>query len=408
MILEPARQTRVLGEYDVLVAGGGIAGVSAALAAARAGASVCLLEKACALGGLATIGHVVVFLPLCDGLGHQISGGICEELIRLSADDLSQPDSNMGQIPIPEAWQQRKGSIEQRSKSRYRCSYNPITFAYKMERLLLKHKVKLLFDTRVVAVRREAERIAEVIIENKSGRSALSCKAVVDASGDADICALAGEKTVSLKSNVRCGWYYMAEGGIPKLIHLTQPFDSQGRRIPSSGRNYRGDDGDEVSKFLLDCRLMTMQDLQERERKSGLHSYPLALPLIPCFRMTRRLVGRKTLRQQDRQRWLENALGMCSDWRKVGPVYCLPLEALIGVHNANLITAGRCISSAGDTWDITRSIPVCAVTGEAAGAAAANLALDKLPGFRELDVPALQKYLRRKKVIIDKKLLENF
>lgn len=407
-IFEPARQTPVIGEFDVVVGGGGIAGVAAALAAARAGASVCLLEKTCALGGLATIGNVVVFLPLCDGLGHQVSGGICEELIRLSVDDLSQPNSTMRQVPIPECWQRRGGgSLEERAKNRFRCSYNPITFAYKMERLLLKHKVKLFFDSRFVAVGRQGERISELIIENKSGRGALSCKALVDASGDADLCALAGEKTLSLSSNVRCGWYYMVEEGQPRLVCLTKPFDPQGRRSPGSGRNYRGDDAEQVSKFLLDCRQMTMLDLQERTEKSGLPNYPIALPQIPCFRMTRRLVGKKTLRQQDRQRWLENALGMCGDWRQAGPVYCLPLEALAGVRNANLITAGRCISAAGDTWDVTRAIPACVVTGEAAGAAAANLALDKLPSFKELDLPALQKYLQRKKVIIDKRLLQN-
>ena len=69
---------------DVVVAGGGIAGISAALAAARSGAKVLLIEKQCILGGLATAGLVTIYLPLCDGRGNQMSHGIAEELFHLS------------------------------------------------------------------------------------------------------------------------------------------------------------------------------------------------------------------------------------------------------------------------------------------------------------------------------------
>ena len=70
-VIEGQRELPVLGKYDVVVAGGGIAGVAAAVAAARNGASVCLLEKAFGLGGLATLGNVIVYLPICDGMGRQ-------------------------------------------------------------------------------------------------------------------------------------------------------------------------------------------------------------------------------------------------------------------------------------------------------------------------------------------------
>jgi flavin-dependent dehydrogenase len=73
--------TEVCGKYDVVVAGGGIAGVAAALAAARNGAKTLLLEKQVVLGGLATAGHIVIYLPLCDGMGNKVIGGIAEELL---------------------------------------------------------------------------------------------------------------------------------------------------------------------------------------------------------------------------------------------------------------------------------------------------------------------------------------
>ena len=77
-------ETRIAKQCDVLVCGGGFAGISAALAAAREGKRVVLLEKQYMLGGLGTSGLVTIYLPLCDGVGHQVSFGIAEELLKLS------------------------------------------------------------------------------------------------------------------------------------------------------------------------------------------------------------------------------------------------------------------------------------------------------------------------------------
>ncbi|HRV24195.1 MAG TPA: FAD-dependent oxidoreductase, partial [Sphaerochaeta sp.] len=71
-------------EYDVVVIGGGIAGCAAALASRRKDKKVLLLEKLTVLGGLATTGHIVIYLPLDDGYGRQVIGGIGEEFLKLS------------------------------------------------------------------------------------------------------------------------------------------------------------------------------------------------------------------------------------------------------------------------------------------------------------------------------------
>ena len=68
--------------YDIIVAGGGVAGIAAALASAREGKRVLLIEKSCILGGLATIGHINLFVPLCNGRGQQIISGMAEELLK--------------------------------------------------------------------------------------------------------------------------------------------------------------------------------------------------------------------------------------------------------------------------------------------------------------------------------------
>ena len=71
------------GKYDVIVVGGGIAGIAAAVSASREGANTLLIEKSINLGGLATGGLISWYEPLCDGEGNQMIYGIAEELIKL-------------------------------------------------------------------------------------------------------------------------------------------------------------------------------------------------------------------------------------------------------------------------------------------------------------------------------------
>ena len=84
MTVKETLETRITANCDVLVCGGGFAGIAAALAAARQGAKVILLEKQYMLGGLGTAGLITIYLPICDGLGHQVCFGIAEELLHLS------------------------------------------------------------------------------------------------------------------------------------------------------------------------------------------------------------------------------------------------------------------------------------------------------------------------------------
>jgi len=70
------------------------------------------------------------------------------------------------------------------------------------------------------------------------------------------------------------------------------------------------------------------------------------------------------------KKYMQDSIGMTGDWRKAGPAYELPYGALYGQEVPNLIAAGRDISVTDNMWDITRVIPPCAVTGEAAGTAA--------------------------------------
>ena len=83
-----------------------------------------------------------------------------------------------------------------------------------------------------------------------------------------------------------------------------------------------------------------------------------------------------------------DTVGIFPNWKKSGPVYELPFSALYSPMVKNLAVAGRCISVTDEMWDVTRVIPVCAVSGEAAGAAAAMCS-----DFTEIDIEKLQKLL---------------
>ena len=98
-------------ECEVFVAGGGFAGISAALAAARHGKKVLLIENEFGLGGLGTLGIVTIYLPLCDGEGHQVIFGIGEELFRLS-----MKDGYEDHYPTP--WLEG-GTLEEKAKTRF-------------------------------------------------------------------------------------------------------------------------------------------------------------------------------------------------------------------------------------------------------------------------------------------------
>ena len=408
VIFEPARSLPVFAEFDVVVVGGGIAGVSAAVAAARNGVSVCLLEKECSLGGLATLGNVIIYLPLCDGCGNQVIGGIGEELLKLSIQNNTQPIPAMRvDHQIPECWTD-KGDSEERAKHRYRVGFNPVDFMMEIERWILRNQVDLWYDTRFCDVVGEGRTIQAVLVENKSGRGAIRCKSVIDASGDADVCARAGEPTVSLKTNVRCAWYYYLEDGEVRLHSFSSRFNQDGTHDPDSGATHAGDVGRDVTDHVVGSRRLVHKMIHDRSEACETGDvHPILIPTIPSFRMTRRLRGEIELEIGHEREWFDDCVGMTGDWRKPGPVFYIPLRSLAGTANDNLLTAGRCMSSVGSAWDMTRVIPTCAVTGEGAGTAAAEMILSDKVSTRDIRIEALQERLRAQRVPIDRTFADN-
>ena len=123
-------------QYDVIVCGGGVAGVAAAVSAAQNGMSTLLLEKSNILGGLGTLGLINLFVPMCNGRGKQIIFGLAEKWVRLSA--------KYGYDTIPKEW--AAGEPKGPTTVRYVQRYSPYIFALQLTEEVTRAGVDLLYD----------------------------------------------------------------------------------------------------------------------------------------------------------------------------------------------------------------------------------------------------------------------
>ena len=378
--------------YDVAVCGGGVAGISAALAAAREGKRVVLFEREYMLGGLGTVGLIAIYLPLCDGFGKQVSFGICEELLKLSI-KYGAEDS------YPENWLDGRGSRTENDK-RYMVQYNPHVFAILAEELLLKSGVEILYGSYVVGVDVQGQRVDSLYVENKSGRTKYKVGSVVDATGDCDIAHFSGVPTQTFKQgNVLAAWYYSSDEKGYKLNTLgyadvPEEERTGGEAKPLVDRRFTGLDGKEISEMVCLSHKTLLANWLEK-RKSSPNVAIATVPTVPQIRMTRKIVGEYELSHKEEHKYFEDSIGMVSNWKKRGPVYEIPFRTLYNSTVKNLITAGRCTSVNESLWDVMRVIPCCAVTGQAAGIAAAMT-----DDFSSLNVIKLQEKLKENGVIL--------
>ncbi|MDO4293110.1 MAG: FAD-dependent oxidoreductase [Eubacteriales bacterium] len=356
--------------YEVVVVGGGIGGICAAVAAARGGVSVLLMEKLINLGGLATAGLISWYEPLCDGKGNQLIYGLAEEVIHIC--------TKYSFDNLPEKW---GGSCEKEQRNdRYSTMFSPTVASLALEEFVLNHGVDILFDVLAVEPVMEENQCRGVFIEEIGGRKFVSCRVLIDGTGTAVMAQRAGIPT-------RTGKNYMTyivheferemgkklqEGGGMHLFRrwMNSGSDMFGNGQPDKRQEEECESAEDVTQFVEEGKRRMLKLCMEKERDN----YDLlSLPWIPQIRTIRRIQGAVDFTAENGKKYADT-IGICGDFRgkNIGNRYEIPFGALFHPMFPNILVCGRIISAPqGDGWEVARVIPVCALTGEAAGKAAA-------------------------------------
>lgn len=389
-VREPSHRIPVVASADIVVVGGGAAGVSAAVCAAREGASVILVEKTNFLGGLWTGGLVLPVLAT-HGLGKtkawdKATGGICSEI----CDKL-----------LENGW----------ATDPLNPRVDPEATKYLLDKMILEAGVKIIYNATAAGVTMSGSRVESVLVDCNTGRIALKCKAAVDASGDGLLFNWTGDPFESRR-------YHMTimarEGGCPRDDKNPIPIKEMRTTGSGSREVMDGLDVFEVSRRQQQGRLAIWEHVDELKKKPGYeNAYLMEVAPTTGIRVTRVLDSLHNVTLEESMEWTEfkdviGMVGVCDPFEYKGrhiskaerPIWQIPYRSLVPKQTENLLVAGRCFGyDQGITWD-AREISTCMVTGQAAGVAAA-MAVRSRCSAKEVDVPVLQKSLRKAGVRLD-------
>ncbi len=384
-VVQPRREIPVMRETDVLVVGGGCAGVMAAIAAARAGAKVTLVERYGCFGGLWTAGLVLIVLAT-----HTRRNGTLLKCVRGIGDEMLERLTKVN-----------NGIINQ-APGRRNPTSDPEATKFIMDTMLGEAGVDILLHSWATNAIVDGGTVKGVVFESKSGANALLAKVVVDTTGDGDIFAAAGAEHV--RHIHRIGLVHRIGNAdrvsVPK--RGKRPRLGLATPIPSvKWINMQGPQGDCLDvATLTKCELggrraiwRRLKKLQERPGCGEVFLLDTASQL--GVRASRALKGVHELRAEDARadRAYPDVIGIGgSDF--LGERACqIPYRSLVPVTLDGLLAAGRCVSADNLMLNYTRLIAPCFLTGHAAGAAAA-LAVQENCRPRDLSVPKLQALLR--------------
>jgi hypothetical protein len=431
-LVEKSRQTPVIGEYEVVVLGGGPAGIAAAIAAGRSGRSTVLIERYGFLGGAGTAAGLSTFCGLhanVAGEHRQVVHGIC--------DDILARIERMGGLNAPHL------SVQNRIMAQ---AYDISAYKIAADELILEAKTKLLFHAfAAAAIMRSESEIEAVVVETKSGRGAILGKIFIDCSGDGDLAAWSGAP-YDLGDGKGNFLYpttmYRIHGVDPQraerawelIPRLMEEAEKGGRRFPrkkpivrpqkhpgewrANLTQIRNPDGSAVSG--IDAEQLAYGEVEGR--RQCWESFEFIKSVTPGFErayiveIAPQLGIRETRRVRGEYRVTEEDILGCADFpdaigvqgwpveahvsgdvnfvfaRKERGYNQLPYRMIVPLAVDNLLVAGRCASMTHEGQSSARVSGPCFVMGQAAGTAA-DLAIKAGVAPRGVDVKALRSRL---------------
>lgn len=431
-VTEASRQTPVVGSYDVIVCGGGPAGVIAATAAARNGARTLLIERYGFVGGMATSALVT---PISEfrHFGKQHIGGIPFELMQKAAE--------LG------------GADVSRESGNYPVNDELLKLA--AQRLLLESGVTLLYHSWLSDCVVDGDRVTHVIVQNKSGRVAYEGRVFIDCTGDADLVRAVGLPTV--KSEVlqpASLWFQLGGVDTDALAPLFEdavdgmlPVSAEirGRLLELSAEGEIGIFGGPwINSFFHDgmvsinllreatdasdpewftrteCsmreELHRMIGILRREFPEFANCWLAKSGIQTGVRETHHIVGLYQLQRDDIlvPKAFPDTIAKgahvidvhATDSNEQNGLvlprqeYNIPFGCLVPQGSVNLVTAGRCLDADGAGFGSARVMATCMAMGQGAGTAAA-LALTHGYSMSAMDVDALRRTLIAQGAVID-------
>jgi len=405
VVYEPAHTLPVFHETDVVVVGGGPAGFSAAVAAARAGSKVALVERYGSLGGLFTNGMVLIMLCTSaneDGKWQLRQGGLVTEF----ADRAHAFGTDICDY----------GTERADGRIHWQPTVDPEGAKYLMDEMVREAGVEMFFHSWGVDVIQDGNRVQGVVFESKQGRQAILAKQVVDCTGDADLLFRAGGDYRQITHGIG---HVVRLGNMDRITATKRPVGPDGCPLPgkwptrSNEGNpalWWGNTGPGPKGNGLDVRDLTAAEIAFRKewfehvrtmRKTpGWEQVYIANTCSQIGPRATRLVEAEIVlsrRDLERRQNYEDSIGWCGV-AAGHKAHQIPYGALVPKRIDNLLCAGRCLGT-GDTIDTFRLICPCFVTGQAAGVAA-SLAAQKGIAPRNLPYADLRRGLEAQKVYL--------
>ena len=380
---EPGKNIPIYGYFDVVVVGGGFAGVGAAVAAARNGSKTLIVEKFSSFGGICTMG----LMNNINGFRNQVkpdhiqtSKGIAEELIlRLKA------ISGLGDAAyIQEEYSTTPGNLS------FGYAVDPEKTKLVLLQLLAEAKCNILVDTFFSDVIMDGSRVTGIVVENKGGRYAIYGEAFIDASGDADLSFKAG---VPFHQVLDPNVHYLDATLMYRVTghDIANRTRGDGIQIGTEltlwgpkGKLVNALDPGSLSDAEVRTRLAVYEDLEKQTEKWPWLKNSRIIETAPLFgvRQTRFIEGEYTITADDvlEGHTFDDAIAMASKpiiayygYRRylTHPGYDIPYRCMVPKNVDGLLVAGRCMSSDQPAFESWRSISPVMCLGQAAGTAAA-------------------------------------